>query len=97
MTRKTMDQYAKEVEDFAFLRMRRPRARGLGNDVKDVPAEERRLRVTIGVSGWLTEKRDIMKPWRVIGIQSEVFALRWELEALLDMGKSLESMVSSAV
>ena len=38
-----------------------------------------------------------MKPWRVIGIQSEVFALRWELEALLNMGNSLESMVSSAV
>ena len=93
MTSKMMDQYAKEVEDFAFLPMRRSRARALGNDgrdVKDVQDEERRLRVTIGVSGWLTEKRDIMKPWRVIGAQSEVFALRWELEALLDMGKSLE-------
>jgi Protein of unknown function (DUF726) len=97
MTSKMMDQYTKEVEDFAFLPRRRSKARAVGNDVKDVPAEERRLRVTIGVSGWLTEKRDIVKPWKVIGAQSEVFALRWELEALLDMGKSLESMVSSTV
>ena len=37
MTSKMIDQYAKEVEGFAFLPMRRPRARGLGNDVKDVP------------------------------------------------------------
>ena len=94
MTSKMMDQYAKEVEDFAFLPMR---ARGVGNDVEDVPAEERRLRVTIGVSGWLTERGDIVNPWKVIGVQSEVFALRWELEALLDMGKSLETMVSSTV
>jgi Protein of unknown function (DUF726) len=97
MTSKMMDQYAREVEDFAFLPMRRSRGRGQGSDVRDVPVEERRLRVTIAVSGWLAEKRDVMRPWRVIGAQTEVFALRWELEALLDMGMSLETMVSSAV
>lgn len=97
MTSKMMDQYAKEVEDFAFLPMRKSRVRGLGSGAKDVPVEERRLRVTICISGWLTERRDIVNPWKVVGTQSEVFALRWELEALLDMGTSLESMVSSAV
>jgi len=65
--------------------------------VGDVPVEERRLWVTIGVSGWLAEKGDVMRPWRVVGAQTEVFALRWELEALLNMGVSLETMVSSAV
>jgi hypothetical protein len=97
MTSKMMDQYAREVEDFAFLPMRRPRGRGPGSGVRDVPVEERRLRVTIGISGWVAEKGDVMRPWRVVGAQTEVFALRWELQALLDMGISLETMVSSAV
>lgn len=58
--------------------------------------EDRRLRVTIGISGWLTQKEDIITPWRALGRQSEVFALRWELEALNKLGSSLESVVKSA-
>lgn len=98
MTSKMMEAYAKEVEDFAFLPMRRWKRRGAGGreEMRDTPpAEERRLRVTIGVSGWLGEEKDVVKPWRTFGTQSEVYALRWELEALMEMGKSLESMVGS--
>lgn len=47
-------------------------------------------------SGWLTQKEDIITPWRALGSQSEVFALRWELEALTKLGSSLESVVKSA-
>jgi len=54
------------------------------------------LRVTIGISGWLTQKEDIITPWRALGHGSEVFALRWELEALTKLGSSLESVVKSA-
>ncbi|KAG7008160.1 hypothetical protein G7Y79_00007g022850 [Physcia stellaris] len=56
----------------------------------------RRLRVTIGISGWLTSKPEILTPWRVLGSGSENFALRWELEALLNLGNSMTTMVSSA-
>ena len=56
----------------------------------------RRLRVTIGISGWLTSKPEILTPWRVLGSGSETFALRWELEALLNLGNSMTTMVSSA-
>ncbi|KAI5291507.1 hypothetical protein KEM52_000146, partial [Ascosphaera acerosa] len=56
---------------------------------------DRRLRVTICVSGWLTEEQDFVDPWRVVGTDSEVFALRWEFEALLRLGKSLWSLVQS--
>ena len=89
MTSKMMDAYAKEVEDFAFLPLR-------GSKHHEPQPEDRRLRVTIGVSGWLTQKEDIITPWRAMGRQSEVFALRWELEALSKLGSSMESVVKSA-
>lgn len=59
-------------------------------------ASSRRLRVTIGISGWLTSKPEILTPWRILGPGSETFALRWELEALLNLGNSMTTMVSSA-
>lgn len=57
--------------------------------------EYRRLRVTIGISGWLTSKEEVVTPWRVLGTGSEVFALRWELEPLLNLGNSITTMISS--
>ncbi|KAM0165012.1 hypothetical protein ACHAPG_000261 [Botrytis cinerea] len=93
MTGKMMDSYAREVSDFAFLPLRgSPHQKS----VKEMAAKDRRLRVTIGVSGWLTQKEDVITPWRVLGHQSEVFALRYELEALSKLGTSLESVVKSA-
>ncbi|KAK0100854.1 hypothetical protein ONS95_007301 [Cadophora gregata] len=89
MTGKMMDAYAKEVEDFAFLPLK-------GSKHHDPKPEDRRLRVTIGISGWLTQREDIIIPWRALGRQSEVFALRWELDALTKLGSSLESVVKSA-
>lgn len=56
----------------------------------------RRLRVTIGITGWLTAEEEVVTPWRVLGTGSEVFALRWELEALMNLGNSITAMVSSA-
>ena len=95
MTSKMVDAYAKEVTDFAFLPLRRGRNWHVGQ-AKDNSPEDRRLRVAIGISGWLTQKEDIITPWRVLGDQSEVFALRWELEALMKLGTSMESVVKSA-
>lgn len=60
-----------------------------------VDPEHRRLRVTIGISGWLTSKEEVVTPWRVLGTGSEVFALRWELEPLLNLGNSITTMISS--
>ena len=59
-------------------------------------ASSRRLRVTIGISGWLTSKSEVLTPWRILGPGSEIFALRWELEALLNLGHSMTTMMSSA-
>jgi hypothetical protein len=89
MTGKMMDAYAKEVDDFAFLPLK-------GSKRDEPLPEDRRLRITIGISGWLTQKEDIITPWRALGRESEVFALRWELESLTKLGSSMESVVKSA-
>ncbi|TVY90667.1 putative membrane protein [Lachnellula willkommii] len=89
MTSKMMDAYAKEVEDFAFLPLK-------GSKHQDPKPEDRRLRVTIGISGWLTQKEDIITPWRALGHESEVFALRWELEALTYVSKVVDNPFSVA-
>jgi hypothetical protein len=92
MTGEMVDSYAKEVSDFKFLPVKEEW--GVASREEE-EAEGRRLRVTIGINGWLTSKDDIIKPWRVFGPDSEVFALRYEMDALLELGNSLKSMASS--
>ena len=94
MTGQMMDNLSREVEDFAFLPVHGRRKEF--SDDNEAAKEERRLRVTIGVTGWLTEKEEIVKPWRVLNNGSEVFALRWELETLMNLGNSINTMLSSA-
>ncbi|KAF2005193.1 DUF726-domain-containing protein, partial [Amniculicola lignicola CBS 123094] len=90
MTGKAMDDYAREVEDFGFIPIHdyhRPRK---------LEKEFRRLRIAIAISGWLTSKEEVVVPWRYMSPSIEGFALRWELEALLKLGNSMESFVTSA-
>ena len=98
MTGEMMDQYAKEVEDFAFLPLHghviKERRTGKTKE-SEISVEDRRLRVSIGISGWLTQKEDVVSPWRSLGRDTEVFALRWELDALMNLGTSMESVLKS--
>lgn len=89
MTGQMMDQYAREMEDFRFVpifNFHRPRK----------TEEFRRLRVAIGISGWLTDKEEVVVPWRVVGPSIEGFALRRELEALLELENSISITAQSA-
>lgn len=89
MTGEMIDQYAREVSDFAFIPVRhhhRPRK---------IEKEYRRLRVAIGISGWLTQQEEVVQPWRVLGTSLEAFALRYELEAMLNLGNSIITMMKS--
>ncbi|KAI9712777.1 MAG: hypothetical protein M1820_001399 [Bogoriella megaspora] len=90
MTGKMMDKYAKEVEDFGFVPVRE------NHKPRKLDKEYRRLRVAIGISGWLTEQKEVVEPWKVIGRSEEAFALRYELEALLNLGNAMSTMVRSA-
>ncbi|KAH7092445.1 hypothetical protein FB567DRAFT_545596 [Paraphoma chrysanthemicola] len=105
MTGKLMDQYAREVQDFEFLPVKDPDRPSLQRDhewadeqdARD-PAkrEQHRLRVTIGVSGWLSSTSDVFKPWEVIDTNSsESFALRFELDAMLRLGITLQDVLFS--
>ncbi|KAI0441123.1 DUF726-domain-containing protein [Xylaria telfairii] len=87
MTGEMADRYAREVEDFKFLPLK------FGSEEE---AEARRLRVTIGVNGWLETADDVVKPWRALGGDTEVFALRYEMRSLLDLGTQLRALVGSA-
>lgn len=98
MTGRVVDEYAKEVSDFAFIPIRKS---GLMSKVPGQGAADekdaRRLRVTIGISGWLTGQHDIVHPWRVLSSAgTEAFALRWEMEALINLGNALGTYVKSA-
>ncbi|KAL8767347.1 MAG: hypothetical protein Q9209_006110 [Squamulea sp. 1 TL-2023] len=95
MTGQMMDNLSREVEDFAFLPVH-GRRKEFEDESEAAAEEDRRLRVTIGITGWLTEKEEIVKPWRVLSTGSEVFALRWELETLINLGNSMKTMLSSA-
>lgn len=96
MSGKMVDAYAKQVSDFAFLPLTGEKRDIESPHGKETPFSDRRLRVTIGISGWLTQREDVITPWRVLGHNSEVFALRWELEALMNLGNSLEQVIKSA-
>ncbi|EXJ85640.1 hypothetical protein A1O1_06006 [Capronia coronata CBS 617.96] len=100
MTGQMMDNYAREVEDFQFLPVHGSSSKKTSEDekkgAKQASEHDHKLRVTIGISGWLTEKEEVVKPWRVMGTGAEVFALKYELEALLNLGNAMNGMVRSA-
>ncbi|KAK1830386.1 hypothetical protein QBC39DRAFT_411613 [Podospora conica] len=89
MTGEAVDRYAREVDDFAFLPVtNQPLTPGQ-------PASPHRLRLTIGINGWLTSPTSITSPWQHLPPTTEVFALRYETGPLLALGASLNSLVSS--
>ena len=103
MTGRMMDAYAKEVQDFAFVPVREMsgkhrfgHGRAEEKRAEERAKERRRLRVTIGIAGWLTEETGVVSPWRVLGEGGEAFALRWELEALMALGNALQNFVTTA-
>lgn len=93
MTGKIVDEYAKEVEDFAFVPVNKP---SIKQWRKHDDTNARHLRVAVAISGWLVEEDEVVLPWKVIsGRSTEAFALRWELEALLRLGCALNTYIKS--
>ena len=65
-------------------------------DASSAKDTQQLLRVTIGISGWLTNPEDVVVPWRCLDTQaSQIYALRWETNALLDLGVSLKKILES--
>lgn len=98
MTARMVDEYAREVEDFAFI--------PIHDKAKDNDKHKstRSLRVAIGISGYLTTESEVVSPWLALGnsgdstsstSSTEPFALRYELSSLLALGSSLMSYIKS--
>ncbi|RAH66586.1 DUF726 domain protein [Aspergillus aculeatinus CBS 121060] len=94
MTGRMVDKYAREVDDFAFLPIRGTHRRS--EDEREAAENDHMLRVTIGISGWVTEEDNYVVPWKVIGSDSEVFGLRWERKPLMKLGNAMNYLVTSA-
>jgi len=66
---------------------------------KFIPVEqscEPRLRVGVGITGWVVDgEKEMVDPWRSVGGGLEAYALRWELDALTDLGTSLSEILTS--
>ncbi|KAI0200664.1 DUF726-domain-containing protein [Astrocystis sublimbata] len=87
MSTQAMERYTRDVEDFAFIPVEK--------SSKD-EATAHRLRVGIGISGWLSDANDVVLPWKVLdGEGLETFALRYEVEALQSLGNSLRTLITS--
>jgi hypothetical protein len=93
-TGKAMEQYTKDIQDFAFI----PLCGSVGEDseIGKIGPDNRRFRVVLAISGWLTSDTDVVGPWHALGEQSEVYAVRWELDPLMKMGTALETVIKSA-
>ncbi|ORY65755.1 uncharacterized protein BCR38DRAFT_428274 [Pseudomassariella vexata] len=96
MTGEMVDEYAKEVKDFAFIPVQKQHHLSFGKHKEDEKTSRRHLRVAIGISGYLTEESQIVSPWQIISnANAEAFALRWELKCLLNLGHALTTYVKS--
>lgn len=95
MTGQVMENISAGVQDFGFLPIHGERKSH--DDSVNAVTNTRRLRVIIAISGWLLEKEEVVTPWRVLQPSAEVFALRFELETLLNLGQSFDTMLQSAV
>lgn len=100
MTGMMMEKYAKEVDDFSFIsvgdipdsKAKTDPAPALGEAEKPM----HKLRVAIGISGWLMDESDITAPWQAFSSSTiEPFALRWEVTSLLDLGISISKVLKS--
>ncbi|KAL6826836.1 hypothetical protein J3E69DRAFT_355100 [Trichoderma sp. SZMC 28015] len=94
-TAKMMEIFAREIQDFAFIPLHGVEGSEY-RDAREIPAEHRRLCLTIALSGFLLEDEDATKNWRCLGRFTESFVTRWEVAALTNLGNSLEEVVKSS-
>lgn len=99
MTGEMVEEMAKDIEDFKFLPLNEQQGHMKEEYAsRDAMQSEHKLRVAIGISGYLTTRKDVLHPATVIASSAnETFALQWEVEALLRLGLSFTSVLKSYV
>ncbi|KAL9489527.1 hypothetical protein ACSS6W_001804 [Trichoderma asperelloides] len=92
---KMMETFAREVTDFAFIPIHSTDVSEY-RDPRGIPAEHRRLCLTIAIGGYVIGDEDITKTWHCLGRYTETFATRWETAALTSLGSSLDTVIKSS-
>ncbi|EHK49042.1 hypothetical protein TRIATDRAFT_163579, partial [Trichoderma atroviride IMI 206040] len=92
---KMMETFAREVTDFAFIPIHSTDASEY-RDPRVIPAEHRRLCLTITIGGYVVGDEDITKTWQSLGRYTETFVTRWETAALTSLGGSLDTVIKSS-
>jgi hypothetical protein len=109
MTGQIMEKYAQEIKDFKFISVSSSTALESGMEalsfeddtgITQLQDPERReahkLRVAIGISGSITEESEFITPWTVFSqSRIEAFGLRWELDALVQLGRKISEVLQS--
>ncbi|EFX06474.1 vesicle transport v-SNARE protein [Grosmannia clavigera kw1407] len=94
-TAKTLETFTRDIQDTSLLPLHGEQQNGEAPEADTVPPNDRRLRLSIGINGWMSQKQDAINPWRVLGDNSESYVLGWEDETLSKVGSSLEIMATS--
>jgi hypothetical protein len=109
MTGQIMEKYAQEIRDFKFLPVSTQLAQQVEGQRaasdEDAGIEQlqlsdvrnaHKLRVVIGISGSALDAEDFVRPWDVFSTSRiEAFGLRWEMDALLQLGKKMLEVLTS--
>lgn len=93
-TSKLLEACCKDVFDFAFLRVRDP-THSEYRDMKETPADDRRLRLVLAMSGCFSDVEDVVRPWRFLGDQTESYAVRWDVASITTLGSAVETVIRS--
>lgn len=91
---KTIEGFGREVQDFA-LNIRTLLGTVEYTDSRQVPANQRRLRLIIAISGFLLEEDDVDTPWMNFDDNIELYTVKWEVAALQSLGSSLATVIKS--
>ena len=106
MTGRIMEKYAQEIKDFKFLPVSSGQVEsgavaaedeaGLAQLQDDDMRKAHKLRVVVGISGSVTEARDYVEPWTAFSKSKiEAFGLRWEMDALMQLGRKMAEVLRS--
>lgn len=91
---KSIDSFALILQDIGFIPLHGPKEPGFQNQ-KDIVPEDRRMRLVLCVNGLLTAEDEVCSPWKRLGSQHEVYAVRWETESLEKIGSAFETLLKS--
>ncbi|RCI16514.1 hypothetical protein L249_2414 [Ophiocordyceps polyrhachis-furcata BCC 54312] len=91
---KMVDNCCRDIQDFALIRLHDD-AHSEYRVASEMPAVDRRLRVTLAMNGCLSQDKDVTTQWKCLGRDAETYVVQWEVDALVQLGGALETVIKS--